>query len=195
MPKEIWIPLGLLGGLVFILILNPLHTVCHSQLEELQRHHTPFFIFESSAKFKEKTEYQQAFEYCQDTNSLGGCTKLFTGINELMNTLTAIPSECVSSLCKRKEFNTPLWETADLLVRIAWGEAPSQDIYERTRWLNYSHLSLFCKLKKLLISCDGDSKWKQAQTEILNDLPGTEEMDVSEIRKITLFSINCDQVL
>ena len=194
MSKEVWIPLGLLGGLVLILILNPLHTVCHSQLEELQRHHTPFFIFEASAKFKEKTEYQQAFETCQGSNSLGGCVKLFDGVSELVNTLNAMPNDCASSLCKRNEFNTPLWDTAELLARIAWGEAPPQDIHERARWLNYSHLSLFCKLKKLLISCNGENKWKQTQEEILSDLPGVERMEKADIRNMALFSINCNQI-
>ena len=194
MPKSTWVPLGLLGGLVLIFIANPPYTVCNSQEEEFQKQHTPFFLFEASARFKEKTGYEKAFESCQNSNNPGGCVALFNGVNELVDSLKTIPGDCALSFCKKKEFNEALWETLDILVRIAWGDQPPSDIYEKTSWLNHSHFSLFCQIKQTLIDCHGEKRWKKVQEETLNSLPGIEGMDRRDIWRLTLLSTDCSRL-
>ncbi len=191
MPNIVLVFLGLFGGLAFLLISNPLHTACRSQMTELTHQHTPFFILDKSLKFQEKTEHQQALEACRKTNTPGGCLRLFNGIRELTGSLESLPSDCITSLCTRKEFNQPLWDAVDILVRIGWGDVPPQDIYEQTRWLDRSHFLLFCRMKKILNTCHGEDRWNQEQEKILYSLPGSEDMTRKDIWRKALFAISC----
>lgn len=194
MSQSALVFLGLMGGLIAILIINPLHTACNSQLNELIREHTPFFILDKSVKFQEKTEYQRSFESCQNTNSPGGCLNLFNEVKKLVGALQAVPSDCSSQICRQNAFNQPLWNTIDLIIRIGWGDQPPENVHERSKWLSYSHFLLFCQIKKLLISCHGEEKWKNEQEKILQSLPGADKMTRQNIWRLTLFSTNCQRV-
>ena len=194
MPQSLLVFLGLVGGLAAIFIMNPPHTACNSQLNELTKEHTPFFIIDKSVKFQEKTEYQKSFESCQNTNSPGGCLNLFNGIKELVGTLQVIPSDCFSKICLQKAFNQPLWDTIDIIVRIGWGDQPPENVHERNKWLSYSHFLLFCQIKKILNTCHGEEKWQDEQEKILQSLPGADKMTRQNIWRLTLFATSCQRV-
>ncbi len=192
MSQSTLVFLGLIGGILFIFITNPPHTICHSQLNELTSQHTPFFILDKTLKFQEKTDYQRSFESCQDSNSPGACLNLFNSVKDLVSTLEALPGDC-SNLCGQKAFNEPLWETMEIMVRIGWGEQAPENIYERSKWLSYSDFSLFCRIKRLLTLCHGEEEWKTRQEEILSSLPGADNMERKNVWKLALFATSCQR--
>ena len=192
MSQSALVFLGLIGGVLIIFILNPPHTACNSQLNELTKQHTPFFILDKSLKFQEKTEYQKSFESCQNNNNPGACLKLFNGMRQLVSTLEVLPRDC-SHLCRQKAFNEPLWETIEIMVHIGWGDGPPESIYERSSWLSYSDFSLFCRIKRLLTLCHGEEKWRAQQEEILSSLPGADKMERKDVWRLALFATNCQR--
>ena len=192
MSQSVLVFLGLVGGVLIIFMLNPPHTVCNSQLNELMNRHTPFFILDKSSKFQEETEYQKSFESCQNSNNPGACLKLFNGMRQLVSTLEVLPSDC-SHLCRQRAFNEPLWETIEIMVRIGWGDGPPENVYERSSWLSYSDFSLFCRVKRLLTLCHGEENWRVRQEEILSGLPGADKMERRDVWRLALFSTNCQR--
>lgn len=195
MPKPILVFLVLFGGVLFIFISDPPHTPCNLQVEEFQKRHTAFFSFEESVKFKEKTEYQRAFESCRESNRLGGCIGLFNGVKDLVETLEITSSDCLPAFCKQNIFHQPLWDTLGLLASIAWGDRPPESFHERQGWLEDSHVLLFCRLKRVLMLCDGQEKWNQFLDETLNSFPERGDLSRREAWELSLFSISCDQIL
>ena len=194
MSKSALVFLGLIGGVFFIFIVNPPHTVCHSQLNELRSQHTPFFILDTSLKFREKTAYQKSLESCRNHNNPGACLKLFNAIKNLVSTLEALPGDC-SNICRQKAFSEPLWETIKIMVHIGWGDQPPENVYERNKWLSYSDFSLFCRVKRLLTLCDGEDKWRMQQEKVLSSLPGADKMERKDVWKLALFATSCQRGL
>ncbi len=174
---------------------NPPHTPCQSQKELFIKKHTPFFILDSSQKFQKQTGFEKAKTLCRHSNSPGGCLELFSQIGELIKDLQGTTSECFKPVISSREFREPLWETSDLLVRIAWGDKPPQGIYERMGWLDNSHLALFCKSKDILTRGLGEERWNRFRETLLNELPGAKEIGRNEAWKLTILSVVCERVI
>ncbi len=182
---------GLTIGLGFILLSNPPHTPCASQLEQLKSKYTPAFILDTSSRYQKTTGFRRAFLYCKEANSPGGCFTLFHSVERLLSELTAVQANCFEHVSGISEFRDPMWSTATLLAESAWKNRSNREPYA---WLDRSHLSLFCKIKNHLIRLNGQTRWDNFREEILKTLPGTENVQRAEIWRKSIFAINCQRI-
>lgn len=178
--------------MVFIILSSPPHSVCDSQIDvikESQKH----FLYKDPPKSKVvvTTRYQFQRDRCKSTNSPGGCYELFQGIRTLLQDLATVTSECGSSIGGVKEIKTALWETSELLVRLAWGEKPPSAYHAKFGWLDNADLTLFCKLKARATQMYGESAWNSFREKMMSDLPGTKDLTRNQVWEVVLFSENC----
>ena len=192
LSKTMIAALGLVAGLGFILLSNPPHTPCASQVEQLKLKYTSSFVLDSSSRYQRTTGFRKAFLYCMEASSPGGCFSLFHSVEQLLSELTAVQATCFEDVAGISEFEDPMWSTAKLLVEAAWGSGPS-DLGEY-EWLDRSHLSLFCKLKNHLIKLSGQARWDNFREVILKGLSGAEELQRAEVWRKSIFAINCQRI-
>ena len=111
--------IGLTLGLGFILLSNPPHTPCTSQLEQLKAKFTPAFVLDTSSRYQKTTGFRKAFLYCIESKSPGGCFNLFHSVERLLSELTSIQANCFEVISGTSEFKEPMWQ---IINRICVGE-------------------------------------------------------------------------
>jgi hypothetical protein len=137
------------------------------------------------------TKYKGLHDECKASNTPGGCYELFQNIKVLLDDLVAVPKDCGSAAGGIKEVNAALWETVELLVRLAWGEKPPSAYNSKFGWLDTADITLFCKLKARISSMYGEAKWTAFREKMMLDLPGSKDLNRNQVWEMVLFSENC----
>ena len=196
-PKPILVVVCISLCILFIIIHDPPRTLCTTQLEAFKEEVGTYLFIDplkqSQAKDELKSGFQKDRDYCQNINSAGGCYEFFFNLKNMLRNLDAVSSECQSSMGKLKEVKQALWETLDLMVRIAWGGTPPQGIYDKYSWMDTSDISLFCQVKRFYQSLYPPKAWKDLQENTLKSLPGTESLSPERIWEFSILSDNCTQ--
>src|ERR1700679_3012220 len=123
-PKGLLLVLVVGGGILFIVLSDPPHTVCESQLELFRQNQSRFLFLDPKREKILTTRYVRLIEHCKMTNDPGGCFELFSEIRTLLRDLQAVPSDCLERAGEIAEVKKAAWEVEDLIVRLAWGEKP-----------------------------------------------------------------------
>lgn len=179
------------GGIAFIIISSPPHTACDSQLEQIKQTEKSFLYKDPKSKFQTITKYQRLRDQCKASNNPGGCYELFQSLRGLLTDLETISSECGRRVGGIAEIKTALFESADLLTRLAWGEKPPAAYHAKFRWLDSADVALFCKLKARMTAMYGASAWDGVREKLMGDLPGVKDMTRQQVWEMILFSENC----
>lgn len=186
--------LAIAAGIIFIIATSPPHTVCDSQIEVIkdsQKH----FLYKDPPKSKviKTTEYQALFERCKASNDPGGCYELFQKIKILLDDLTTLSQECASAGGSIDEVKKALWESIDLIVRLAWGEKPPPAYNAKFNWLDKADVTLFCNLKAKIGYVFGESAYDSFRERLMKDLPGAKDLTRQQVWEMSLFSENCSR--
>ena len=192
LPKNILAFLAIAGGILLILVINPPYTVCESQLEAVKKAQQSFLYKEkpNSAVLK-TTKYQYLRDRCKSTNDPGGCYELFRGVRILLEDMNALSQACGPAAGNAGEIHKALWETVELLLRLAWGEKPPEGRMAKFGWLDVADTTLFCKLKTRITSIYGEESWVAFREKMMADLPGAKLLTRNQIWDLSLFSENC----
>lgn len=182
---------GLTIGLGLILLSNPPHTPCTSQLEQLKTQFTSTFILDTSLRYQKTTGFRKVFLYCKESNSPGGCFNLFHSVEQLLSELSSVQANCFDSISSTLEFREPMWQTAKLLAESAWEKKNNREPYS---WLDRSHLSLFCKIKTHLIRLNGQANWDNFREGILSSMSSAENLQRATAWRKSIFAINCQRI-
>ena len=197
--SKIWIAMVLLGVSIFFILLNdPPHSLCDSQLEtfkEQQKH----MLYprekkkRSTIKFK-ATKVSTLIKNCQETRSLGDCGVLFHTIGKIHLDLVNSGERCISKIFARPEVRQALQKTLELMSQLAWGEVPPESISEKYGWLDSSQMVLFCKVQELL-KTQLKEDWPGFRETLMMSLPSESALDRRTRWRKSLFSINCNMYL
>lgn len=192
------VPKGLLAALIvgagilyFVLLYDPPHTVCESQLEIFREAQKHFLFLDEARKAITTTKYQSLIRQCRSTNNPGGCYELFEETKMMLRDLQAVPSDCLSRAGDIEEVKTALKEMIDLLVRLAWGEKAPATYYEKFAWLDTADISLYCKLQQQIKDTYGTKEFEDFRERMFQELPGADKMSRNDIWDMTIFSVNC----
>lgn len=191
-PKGLLLVLVVGGGILFIVLSDPPHTVCESQLEIFRQNQKRFLFLDPKKEKIVTTRYQRLVEHCKVTNDPGGCFELFSEMRTLIRDIQAVPSDCLSRAGDIAEVKKAVWEVEELLPKLAWGEKPPTTYHDKFGWLDTADVSLFCSLKRQISSIYGDEQWGPFQQKMLAQLPGIDNMAPSEVLDMTLFSERCE---
>lgn len=191
MPKGLIAFLAIAGGTAYIIFNEPPHTVCDSQLEVFKKSEQSFLFLDPKKKSAKTTKYAMLLEHCKATNNPGGCYELFQEVKTLIRDIQTVPSECSYRVGALTEVRQALWDTAELLVRLGWGEKPPATYYSKFGWLDKADISFFCSLKGRITDIYGNSQWEQFRERIFKQLPGAEQMARNQVWDMSIFSENC----
>jgi hypothetical protein len=190
LPRNVLAFLAIAGGIALIVINSPPHTVCESQVEIVKKLQKKFLYKDDKSKIK-TTKYERLRDTCKGSNNPGGCYEYFAELKNLLHDLGTMPSDCSGSINSIGPVKSALWESAELLVQLAWGEKPPTSYQGKFGWLEVADISLFCQLKSRIISFYGDPAWNSFREKISVELPGAQPMTRNQIWDMSLFSENC----
>jgi len=193
-PKNILAFVAIAAGIVFIILSQPPASVCDQQIEVIKTAQTNFLYkdeFFPKSKVIKTTKYEYLRDRCKQTNDPGGCYELFQEMKILLHDLNTLTSACASAAGSLAPVRRALWETLDLMVRLAWGEKPPESYSTKLGWLDSADVNLYCKLKDKAQLIFGESQWDRFREKLMVELPGAKELPRNQVWDLSLFSENC----
>ncbi|NJL25126.1 MAG: hypothetical protein HC902_08090 [Calothrix sp. SM1_5_4] len=180
------------GGILFIIVSSPPHTVCDSQLRVLRESQKRFLYKDpENSKVIKTTTYEYLRDRCKMTNNPGGCYELFQRMKGFLDGIGTLPSECSASAGRVSEYKRALWETSELIVRLAWGEQPPTAYHAKFGWLDTADVALYCRLKYRISQVYGEAAWNDFRERMMRELPGAKDLPRNQVWEMSLFSENC----
>lgn len=191
LPRDMLALLAISGGILFIVFSDPPYTVCDSQKELIKKSQEKFLYKDPKSKFLKTTKYEQLRDHCRASNNPGGCYELFQQIKTMLVDLSTINQECQAAVGRISEINKALWDTLELILRLAWGEKPPEAYHAKFGWLDTADISLFCKLKSRVSTVYGEDAWVRFREKMMLELPGAKDMPRNQVWDMSIFSENC----
>lgn len=191
------VSLALIGGVLFIVLSDPPHDLCHTQINSFKEDVGEYLFIDKvkNQKYKGtlKSKFQKDIEYCQNSNSTGGCYEFFFKFRTMLRALNTVSQECQKPVGAIKEVKDSLWKTVEIMIRIAWGEQPPKGIYDKYSWMDTSDMNLFCQIKSLNQRLYPEKTWVSFREKMMKELPGTNQLSRNKVWKLTILSDNCSQ--
>ncbi len=191
-PKSLLAFLAIAGGILLIVfVFSPPHTVCDSQLEIFANAEKRFLYKDPKHPQIVTTKFERLRDNCKITNNPGGCYELFQDVRNMVGDVSTMPSECSAFIGAVPQVKRAIWDSVDLLVRLAWGEAPPSSYHAKFGWLDVADISLFCLLKTKIYALYGEEEWTQFREKKMRELPGAADLPRNQVWDMSLFSENC----
>ena len=190
-PKGVLAFLLISGGILGIIISSPPHSLCDSQLEVVNKSQQKFLFREPAAKKIISTKYERLREHCKRTNNPGGCYELFQELRVMVHDLATLSGECSSAMSSTSEYKRALWESAELIVLLAWGEKPPAAYTSKLGWLEVSDITLFCRMHDRIAALYGENAWVLFRERMMRELPGAKDLTRNQVWDLSIFSENC----
>lgn len=204
LPKLMLVGLLLAGGVLFIVLSDPPRTICDSQIKHFTELTGSFLAIDKTAKpVRSDSRFNRLMETCKTSNAAGGCYELFSSLKKMITEIYVVSPECYSDLQNHSNFKSALWNSLDLMVRLAWS---TQDVSQAATagystattsrgWFDSSDLNLYCRMKKSSIDIYGQQMWDSFTAEYFSLLNGADKIPREEAWQKMLFSINCQSFL
>ena len=201
LPKWFLATVFIGAGIAFILFNDRPHEFCDTQIKHFQS--------------VQKTNFTKLIKLCRETNSPGGCYKLFFQLNRLLKNFYLVSPRCFSRLSQvqltkqsrfkkanltaeeKKELNKKssvkevLFQGVELMVFLAWRESVLSGKVSKFNWLGPADITLFCSLKETIISFYGRDSLKSFENQLVEKLSSRQKTPSQEIRRRSILSENC----
>ncbi len=191
LPKHILALIVISIGILLIILFNPPHTLCDSQLSLFKEKQTGFIYLDPKQTFQKSSRFQSLHDQCKGTNSPGGCYEFFSLLRKALDDLGAVPMECSEAVASEGAVRASLFGALDLMVRIAWDSAPPKSYFEKFSWLDVADISLFCRLQQQAINFYGEAAYSSFREPYFSELPGGSALPRAKAWDASLFSENC----
>lgn len=191
LPKNVLAVLAIGGGILFIVLSQPPHSVCDSQMEAIKKSQERFLYKDPKSKKITTTKYERLRDQCKIGNNPGGCYEYFQELKTMLHDLGTLTGECASRVSNETEFKKALWESMELVIQLAWGEKPPTSYNAKFGWLETADISLYCQLKNRILMVFGEEEWNRFREKTSVALPGAQPMSRNQLWDMSLFSENC----
>ena len=189
------------GGIAFIVLNERPHRFCDTQIDH--------FLSVQQANFP------RLMTACRETNSPGGCYKLFSQLNRLLKNFYLVAPRCLqrlsqtqltaksrfketnltpeekSALSKKISVKQVLFQSIELMVFLAWREETLSGKTSKFNWLGPADMTLFCSLKRAVVSFYGRDSLRAFENQTLKKLPSEQKVPPSILRRHSILSENC----
>lgn len=199
MDSLLTLPKGLLaflligGGILLIVLFNPPHSLCDSQVEVVNKNQQKFLFKDPKSKHIKSTRYARLREHCFNTNNPGGCYELFQDLKTMVYDLRNLSGQCAKVIADTAVYKQAIWDSVDLLVMLAWGKSPPAGITTKWGWLEVSDITLYCRLKEIIVSTYGSHAWDSFREKKMRELPGVDGISRASVWELSLLSENCSK--
>lgn len=204
LPKILLASLLIGGGILFILLSDPPHTFCDTQIEHfetiqkgiLYKTHDFFKKNRSLCKKEEapdscKTMLERKKNLCQKENAPGACYDYFAYLKKLLKDTHVLSQECAPKIYSTRKMKEALSSALTIMVAIAWREEVLTGRVSKYNWLTRADFILFCKIKEIYILYYGKESYHFLENEILSLLPSTKKVASQLKMRRTILSESC----
>ena len=191
LPKFLIAVLFIGLGVIFILINDPPHTFCDTQIEHFERVQKGILYKNTSDFHKEKSILERKRQACQKENAPGACYGYFHYLKRLLKDLKLLSEECSALIYQSGVVKKAFSQALSLMTALAWREGILTGIVSKYNWFSRPDLFLFCELKRNYIRNYGRENYKKLEKQILNLLPFDKKYSLALIHKKTILSESC----
>lgn len=192
LPKKIFVVLVLGIAIIFIVLQDPPHTICRTQLENFKSRQKGIIYKNPAVKTRKKPIMFLLINECKKNSTPGSCYGLFSKIKKFIHDFKLISYDCRTNLSNISEVKKVLFKTYSLMVRLAWGDtAPAVEYYNKFNWFSDVDISLFCLIKTQISTLYGNKILFKLDQKVFKKLPGIEGKRQKQIRELSIVSTNC----
>lgn len=191
LPKILIASLFLVAGVVFILLNDPPHTFCDTQVEHFKKVQKGILYKDSKDFHKEKSLLERKRQFCQKEQAPGTCYEYFEYLKRLLKDLKLLSEECAPKILQSGEVKGAFSKALSLITALAWREEILTGKVSKYNWLGRPDLFLFCELKNKYIMTYGREDYQRLEQGILNLLPFDKKYSLALIHKKTILSEKC----
>lgn len=191
-----------IGAGIAIIVLNDRpHQFCDTQIDHFQS--------------VQQANFTKLIEVCRETNSPGGCYKLFFQLNRLLKNFYLVSSRCFDrfsqiQLVKKPRFkqdnltkeekkelaqeisiNQVLFQSMELMVFLAWREEVLSGNISKFNWLGPADMTLFCSIKKAIVLFYGRDSLRAFENQLVEKLSSGQKAPPEISRRHSILSENC----
>lgn len=177
LPRALLASLLIGGGIIYLLMTDPPHSICDTQLEN--------FSSKASSRLNSKKIT------CQSEGGPGSCYEYFAEIRGLFQDFKLVSEDCAPLLYSQAQIRQTLAGALTLMTALAWREEALSGKVSKYNWLGSADMSLFCKVKQEYIFRYGREAYKALESQILSQLPLEQKVSPAFLRKKTILSEPC----
>ena len=191
-----------IGAGIAIIVLNDRpHQFCDTQIDHFQS--------------VQQANFMKTIKICRETNSPGGCYKLFFQLNRLLKNFYLVSSNCFDRLsqvqlvkksrfkesnlteAEKKELTQEisvkqvLFQSMELMVFLAWREEVLSGNISKFNWLGPADMILFCSIKKAIVLFYGRDSLRAFENQLVEKLSSKQKASIEMSRRHSILSENC----
>ncbi|MBC6416159.1 MAG: hypothetical protein GDA46_07255 [Bdellovibrionales bacterium] len=184
-----------IGGAVFLIIVSePPHTLCDTQIQNFKQNQKGFIYNNSKDFHKNKSILKRKKKNCEEGNSQGSCHDYFFLLKKILKDLQLISNECKPQIFADTKVKKTFAEALTLMTALAWREEVVLGHLSKINWLTKTDLSLFCQIKSKYLFEYGRNSYKKLEKQIINLIPNNTK-NKSLLLKWSLLSEDCYKYL
>ncbi|MCY4321292.1 MAG: hypothetical protein OXC37_02660 [Bdellovibrionaceae bacterium] len=190
LPKPLIAFLVIGGAIIFILLNDPPHTFCDTQVEHFKSIQTGFVYPDRKDFHEEKSRLKRKQQLCQSENTPGACYEYFFYLRKLLKDFRVLSTKCQLYIFSDIKVKSALTSALTLMTALAWRKEVLTGRVSKYNWLNRSDMTLFCNIKDKYIQNYGMETYKKLEGQILS-LLNTENKNKNLILKWSILSESC----
>ena len=190
LPKPLIAFLVIGGAIIFILLNDPPHTFCDTQVEHFKSIQTGFVYPDRKDFHEEKSRLKRKQQLCQSENTPGACYEYFFYLRKLLKDFRVLSTKCQPYIFSDIKVKSALTSALSLMTALAWKKEVLTGRVSKYNWLNRSDMTLFCNIKDKYIQNYGMETYKKLEGQILS-LLNTENKNKNLILKWSILSESC----
>ena len=191
LPKTLLASLLIGAAILFIIMNDPPHTFCDTQIEHFKRVQKGILYKNPKDFHKEKSVLKRKKNTCEKENAPGACYEYFAYLRRLLKDFRILSKECAPMIYKSSEVKKALSSALSLMTALAWREEVLTGKVSKYKWLTRPDLFLFCDLKTKYIRNYGKESYHLLEKEILELLPIKQKVPPHLMLKKTILSEPC----
>lgn len=192
LPKTLLAVIFIGAGIVFIILNDPPHTFCDTQVEKFKQAQKGFlYKNKEDVRAKKYGKLDRTRLACQKEGAPGTCYEYFIQLKRLLKGFRILSQDCVQQIYATSKVKKTLSSALTLMTALAWREEVLTGQVSKFNWLTRADLSLFCQIKNKYIIQYGQEGYQLLENQILNQLPLKAKIPMELLKKRTILSEPC----
>ena len=191
LPKSLLAVLFIGGGIAFMILNDPPHTFCDSQIEQFKKIQRGILYRNPKDFHKEKSILNRTKNTCWTEGAPGACYEYFAYLKRLLKDFHVLSPDCVHLIYSTPAVQQALSSALTLMTALAWREEVLAGQVSKFNWLTRADLSLFCEVKNKYIVQYGQENYQLLENQIINQLPLQRKVSGQLIKKRSILSEPC----
>ena len=191
LPRPLLATLLIAVGIVFMILNDPPHTFCDSQLEQFKKLQKGILYPDPTDYHKEKSILKRTKTQCESEGAPGACYEYFSYIKRVLRDFRVLSPDCKAQIYAKSEVKKSLSSALSLITALAFREEVLTGQVSKFHWLTRADLTLFCEIKNKYIMEYGRGSYQALEAEILNLLPVKQKVPLPSLKKGTILSESC----